>query len=233
MNTHLRPFASIVVTVAALLVGTMVYPAAAQSTGSRVDALGSEPRRTAPWRIGAFVGAAHNSPVNPALGVTPGRDHIFLGLQAQTTVLKLGAARVSYGVQVLPAVVVRGRTVPLGYYGPTDPRGFLPGSDHAYAFGLTPFALELAVPVVDRVGVFGAAAAGLLVFTRPFPLPDAQRANFTLEYGGGVLVRVGRMQWMQAGYKYHHLSNAFVAISNPGLDAHVFYVGYWRTIGRR
>ena len=60
----------------------MAQPAMAQETPApRVDALGSEPSPKGQWRIGAFVGAAHNSPINPLLGTTPGRDHYFLGLQ--------------------------------------------------------------------------------------------------------------------------------------------------------
>lgn len=197
-------------------------------------ALGQEAPQQRQWRVGGFLGAAHNSPVNPALGVTPGRDHFFIGLQAQTTILNLRALRVSYGAQVVPALVVRGRTAPIGYeYAfPTDRDGLIPGSNHTYAFGMSPFALEVAAPLGSRVGVYVATAAGLLIFTRPFPVPEAQQANFTLEYGGGVLVRTGDRQWIQAGYKYHHLSNAFYNLVNPGLDAHVFYLGFLQGVGR-
>jgi hypothetical protein len=100
----------------------------------------------------------------------------------------------------------------------------------AYAFGFSPFAIELAVPVAGRVAVYGAAAGGLIFFNKPFPVPDAQSSNFTIEWGGGVLVRVGRRQWVQAGYKHHHLSNSYNSLVNPGLDANMFYVGFWRSL---
>lgn len=213
----------------------MVAPSAAsqESPAPRVDALGSEPSPKAQWRIGAFVGAAHNSPITPRLGTTPGRDHLFLGLQAQTTVLKIGGSRLSYGVQLLPAVVVRGRTAPIYYGGSVDDQGLLTGDKYAFAFGFSPFVVEWALPVAGRVGVYGAAAGGMLFFTGPFPVPEAESSNFSIEYGGGVLVRVGRRHWVQAGYKFHHLSNAYRVIANPGLDGHVFYVGFWRVIGNR
>ncbi|HUR19193.1 MAG TPA: acyloxyacyl hydrolase [Vicinamibacterales bacterium] len=211
-------------------------PAAAQSPSSeagsldpttqRIDALGSEPSPKGQWRLGAFVGAAHNSPINPLLGQTPGRDHYVLGLQAQTTVLKVGGARLSYGVQVVPAMIVRGRSLPVYYVPPDDPE--FSTDDTAYAFGVSPFAIELAVPVASRVAFYGAAAGGLIFFNKPFPVPEAKSSNFTIEYGGGVLVRIGRRAWIQAGYKYHHLSNAYRELVNPGLDAHMFYVGFWR-----
>ncbi|HEY2026250.1 MAG TPA: acyloxyacyl hydrolase [Gemmatimonadaceae bacterium] len=178
------------------------------------------------WRAGIFVGVAHNSPLSKNLGATPGRDHVFVGLQAVTSVVRLADVSISYGAQLLPLVAIRGRSVPLSYIGPTNPDGTLPGPDVTYAVGASPFGLEVAAPLGGRVRAYGAAAAGALLFTRPFPVPEARRLNFTLEYGGGVLVRSGRDRWIQLGYKYHHLSNAYTAKLNPGLDANVFYAGY-------
>jgi hypothetical protein len=215
-----------------LLTGVMVEQAQAQENpGARVDALGSEPRPASQWRFGAFVGGARNSPINPRLGTTPGRDHLFVGLQAQTTVLKIGASRLSYGMQVTPAVIIRGRTVPIYYTGYVDEDGLVPGPETTYAFGFSPFAMELAVPLGSRLGMYGAAAGGLIFFSKPFPVPEAHKSNFTIEYGGGLLLRVGQRAWIQAGYKYHHLSNAYRELVNPGLDAHVIYVGFWRRGG--
>jgi hypothetical protein len=211
-----------------------VNPAAAQdNSNQRIDALGSEPQPKGQWRLGAFVGVAHKSPINPLLGQTPDRDHLFVGLQAQTTVLKIGASRFSWGVQLVPVVVVKGRSAPLGYAGPVDDEGLIPGDDTAYAYGFSPFALEYAVPLGSRLGIFGAAAGGLIFFNKPFPVPEAKSNNFTIEYGGGLSLRVGRRTWLQAGYKYHHLSNAYRELVNPGLDGHVAYLGFWKGIGRR
>jgi hypothetical protein len=205
----------------AVMVPLCVTSAAAQGDSARV----LEPA-TQQWRVGVFVGVAHNSPVSANLGVTPGRDHVFVGLQASTAVVRVGEASIAYGAQLLPLVAVRGRSVPVSYSGPTNPDGTLPGPDVAYAVGVSPFGLEVGLPVGGRVRAYGAAAAGGLLFTRPFPVPEARRLNFTLEYGGGMLVRSGRDRWIQLGYKYHHLSNAYTAMLNPGLDAHVFYAGY-------
>jgi hypothetical protein len=181
---------------------------------------------TASWRLGVFVGAAHHSPASGFLGSVPGRDHLFVGLQALTTVLRVGEVRVAYAAQLLPAVLVRGRTVPTFYSGPVEPDGTIPGPNVTYAVGASPFGLEVAGPLGNAVQLYGAAAAGGLIFTRPFPVPEAQRFNFTLEYGGGLLLRAGHERWVQLGYKFHHLSNAYTALANPGLDANVFYVGY-------
>lgn len=186
--------------------------------------------RTAPWDVGVFVGMARNSPSGHFLGTTAGFNHSFVGLQALTPVLRLGSVRISYGVQLLPFVRITGRTEQVVSCDPGFERCgsrrvvYVPVK--AYAAGLSPFGLQIAAPVGSALSVYGATAAGGLIFDRPFPIPQARRVNFTLEFGGGVLVRVGHERWVRAGYKFHHLSNAYTAPENPGLDANVFYVGY-------
>lgn len=208
-------------TQATLTTGATAVPSIVSSPGKAADT-----SNTAMWRVGAFVGVAHNSPAGNFLGITPGRDHLFVGLQALTTVLRLGPVRASYAVQFLPLVLIRGRTAPLYYDGNYTPNGEIPEPNIAYAYGVSPFGFELALPLGHVISAYGAAAAGGLVFSRPFPVPEGTRINFTLEYGGGFLVHAGHSHWVQLGYKYHHLSNAYTGVENPGLDANVFYVGY-------
>lgn len=197
---------------------------AANSADSRRDTSG-----TAPWQVGMFVAEAHNSPSGRFLGTTPGFNHIFVGLEALTPVLRLGPVRISYGVQLLPFVRTAGKIERVVYsdpgFGPRR-RAVIDVPVKAYAFGLSPFGLQIAVPVGSALSLYAATAAGGLIFDRPFPIPEARRINFTLEFGGGVIVRVGHQRWVRAGYKFHHLSNAYTAPQNPGLDANVFYVGY-------
>lgn len=193
----------------------------------------SQPAATAPWRVGLFVGAAHDSPIT-RLSVTPARDHFMFGVDASTPILRAGPVRVSYGAQLLPLVVIRAPSYTIVDDWPGGGIFRVDGVEPVYAVGMSPFGLDLTVPVGRRLEVYGATAAGVLLFSRRYPVPDAQRANFTLEAGGGLRVAVGRERWIRAGYKYHHMSNAFLAQSNPGLDAHFFYAGYhWSTRLRR
>ncbi len=180
----------------------------------------------AQWRIGPFVGRARQSPTRETLGLTPGRDHVFVGVQAMTPILHLGQVEISYSAQLLPIVRLQGRTPPLGYGGLRSGDVLRRSPAVAYAVGFSPFGVELATPRAKRVSVFAATSAGGLVFGRPYPIPESGRFNFTLEYGGGVLVRAGAARWIRAGYKYHHLSNAYTAQENPGVDGNVFYAGF-------
>jgi hypothetical protein len=226
-----RRVSGLLAVLAACMVLMPIDAVAQTSTPVPSDAFGNEPAPTNRWRVGAFLGGATNSPITPGLGQIAGRDHLFMGLQAQTTVLKLRSVRISYGVQLLPAVIVRGKTLPIGYEEGAYFEELRDDRNIAYAFGFSPFGLEVAVPIAGRVSAYGTTSGGLLLFTRSFPVRYAQQANFFIEYGGGVMVRTGPSQWIQAGYKFHHLSNAYRAIVNPGLDANVFYVSYWRRIG--
>lgn len=211
--------------IAFLLLGVPVA-GAQESNPSDSSSVVHANEASAQWLVGPFIGYAHNSPVSQLLGITPGRDHLFLGLQATTEILRLGPLRASYAVQLLPLVVISGRSAPLDYDGEESGRGLLPGPDRAYAVGASPFGFEIATATDRRVAVYGATAAGGLIFTRPFPVPEARQFNFTLEYGGGVMVRITQQRWLKLGYKYHHLSNAYTAKVNPGLDGNVFYAGY-------
>lgn len=177
------------------------------------------------WRVGPFVGRARQSPVRESLGITPGRDHVFVGVQALTSILRVRGVELSYAAQLLPIVRLQGRAAPVGYTGLASDVPLLRSPAVAYAIGLSPFGLELTSPRSARLSVFGATAAGGLLFSRPYPVPEAARLNFTLEYGGGVLVRAGDSRWLRVGYKYHHLSNAYTADENPGVDGNVWYAG--------
>ena len=208
---------------------------AAQSVGEPASRE-REPKAAAPrtWQVGPLFGVARHSPASLFLGTTPGRDHLFLGIQAVTPVRRVGRGTLAYAVQILPVVLISGRTAPRYYPGGLAPDGLLPVPARVYAFGFSPLGFELATPQENRLSVFGAAAGGVLLFRRPFPVPEADRLNFTFELGVGARLRTRPNQWLQLGYKLHHRSNAYRADMNPGVDGHVFHAGYqWSTRFRR
>lgn len=207
------------------------YPAAPLAAQGAVD---SGSTSSSVWRAGVFLGGASRTVTSANLGVTPGRQIAFLGLEASTPVLRVGGIRLAYAAQFLPVVALSGQSAPVGYYatgssaasGGSANTGVVPGPYRTYAVGIVPFGLEMSSPDSRRLSVFGAIAAGGLLFQRPVPVPEANSINFTLEFGGGVRVRTAGGRWLQVGWKYHHLSNAYLARENPGVDAHVLYAGY-------
>lgn len=183
----------------------------------------------AAWQVGTYVAGARSSPGNGVLGTIPDRDHFLVGFQAGTRVLRLGGVSVNYIAQVLPFVVIGDRFASQ-FDSVLDANKLARLPRRAYAVGVSPFGLEITTPSARRVSGYLMTAGGGLVFTRAYPDVTGRRTNFTLEAGGGARIRTTRAQWIQVGYKYHHMSNAGTAFANPGLDANLFFAGYqWAT----
>ena len=189
-----------------------------------------EPGVTAPaaWRVSPYIGVARNSPAGTSWGVTPDRDHLFVGVHLATPVLRVGPATLSYAPNLVPLVVVsdnpRTRSVS-GTQG-RPPGTVVTGRGAVVGAGFSPLGLQLGLRPAGRVGVFAAGAVGGLWFTRPVPAPNTRRFNYSFEWGGGVDVRLDERRAVQLGYKFHRLSNLYTAPTNPGLDANVFYAGF-------
>ena len=102
------------------------------------------------------------------------------------------------------------------------------GRGPVYGFGAAPLGLELFGPRIRAVRPYLASAAGVLWFTRNTPEPEARRLNATFEFGAGLRIASGEHRALILGWKFHHISNAFTAPYNPGLDGNVIYLGVQR-----
>ncbi|MCI0348548.1 MAG: acyloxyacyl hydrolase [Acidobacteriales bacterium] len=95
-----------------------------------------------------------------------------------------------------------------------------------FGAGLSPLGAQINLRPRSRVQPFAEGNVGFLYFTRPTPYTNSSNFNFTFSLGAGLQTFTSRRRAVSFGYKYHHLSNAFIAPANPGLDSNVFYVGY-------
>ncbi|MCH7876291.1 MAG: acyloxyacyl hydrolase [Gemmatimonadetes bacterium] len=75
---------------------------------------------------------------------------------------------------------------------------------------------------------YSAEPPGFLYFSENVPVPNARKFNFTVDAGAGITVMARFAVGLLLGYKFHHLSNASTAKTNPGLNANLFYVGFTR-----
>ena len=92
--------------------------------------------------------------------------------------------------------------------------------------GLAPVGFQLNFRRRERLQPFAQASGGFLYFGERVPLEGGAQFNFTADFGGGLQWRTGARRAWTFGYRYHHVSNAYRAPSNPGFDANLFYVGY-------
>jgi hypothetical protein len=193
-------------TVMAIVVMLVAAPSADAQDASRLE-----------WTLVPLLGVAQRSPVGSQWGAAADRNHLFLSVQFETSVLRVGSARVLFAPQVTPFVRLS-HTPSVGVTEPPQPT--------AYGAGFAPFGLSLQLPITKSLQIFGGGAVGGLWFNTPVPVADARAFNVTIEWGGGIDLPIGSRQRIRLGYRFHHLSNADSAVENPGVDGHVFYAGW-------
>ena len=177
------------------------------------------------WEITPYVGVAVHSPAGWYLGITPDRDHLFLGVHANVNFVRRERWTLAYAPEVVPLLVVSDNPRLVRFTDETG-SGLIAGDPGPVAgFAVSPFGVEAQRRLGDRWRTFGALAVGCVWFSREVPVPFSRSFNYTLEYGGGLLWRHGPRTSLRIGYKFHHLSNNYTAYENPGLDAHVFLLG--------
>jgi hypothetical protein len=189
--------------------------------------------------VGAWAGGAPTSYAGHFIGATPGRALALTGVRVGGRQSHLGRVSVEYVATVIPAAFAydnpvgqltaacpdpgapvvapggRRRQVPMGYC-----------HRRVFGAGLLPVGTQLSVPVVPQLRLFAAANAGGVLFAENVPIPEARRLNFMFDFGGGVEFGPRRFGAITLGYKLNHISNAWTAPANPGLDHHVFYAGF-------
>jgi len=95
-----------------------------------------------------------------------------------------------------------------------------------YGGGITPLGLQLDFRNGSSFHPFVDIAGGGLIFNKPVPVPDAGKFAFVGEVGTGIRLFTSDKRVVTLGVRFHHLSNAAGATSNPGLNQFVFYGGF-------
>ena len=67
---------------------------------------------------------------------------------------------------------------------------------------------------------------GYMYSTQPIPTTDAGSFNFTFDFGVGFELYRTKTRSIRADYRYHHISDHYTSILNPGIDNGLFTVQY-------
>lgn len=181
--------------------------------------------------FGAWAGFAHRSP-SGLWGTTPGRDLSLFAVRLAWTIYQDPGVAVDYTVDFVPVASLSRERLDVP---PTEcPKGVIcplyqtvsTGASHG--FGMAPAGVELRFRPTHMIQPFIGGNVGMLHFSERVPSPRGSRVNFTANLGGGVQVRMPDDFAVVFGYKLFHLSNAGHAISNPGVDNNLVYVGIVR-----
>ena len=197
--------------------------AAAQTTSDQL----------ARFAAGPYVGVARHSLVGTRLGVTPDRNHLFLGIHATLNIWRTSRVAVGYAPEIVPLLIVSNNpeylTVTTGggrRFTVDDGR-----RSSVAGFAVSPIGVEGQLRVARSWRVYVAGAAGAVWFTREVPVAGSRAFNYTFELGGGALWAMSRRDSLRVGYKFHHLSNAYTSPQNPGIDGAVILLGVERGFG--
>jgi hypothetical protein len=109
---------------------------------------------------------------------------------------------------------------------PSAGSGILRERKNITGAGLSPVGFQVNFRRREHVQPFVQASGGFLYFGERIPDSDGARLNFTTDFGGGVEWKKGARRSWTFGYRYHHVSNGYRAVVNPGFDSNLFYAGF-------
>lgn len=183
------------------------------------------------WELGPYVGFSWGYPAGPGLGLIRDRRHAVVGVQLTANFLRSGSWALGYSPEVVPLLVVSNNPTFETIVAPNGWRFTIEGRKRGpvAGVGISPLGLQGQVRIAARWRLYVGAAAGVVWFTRQVPVADSRAFNYTFEVAGGLRWQVRQRDALRIGYKFHHLSNAYSAPANPGLDAAVFQIGYERS----
>jgi hypothetical protein len=92
--------------------------------------------------------------------------------------------------------------------------------------GFSPFGFKWNFRPRHRIQPVFTTLAGYMFSTQPIPISSAGSFNFTFEFGAGFEFYRSGTRSIRAEYRFHHLSNAHSAASNPGVDSGLLQVTY-------
>ena len=103
---------------------------------------------------------------------------------------------------------------------------------NGYGAGANPIGFEVSLLPHRRLQPFLRSSGGFLYFNTAVPSPAAAQFNFTAAAAFGVRAVLEKGRALDFAYVFHHLSNAFQAQDNPGVDSQMFYFGFTFSLGR-
>ena len=156
------------------------------------------------------------------------RNMFSTSLRAEWVLENAGLLAVSTTMELVPLATVSRRNGPLRDCW-TEPNGRsrcqAAESQPTIGSGLIPFGLKIYALNGSRGRLFATGATGVMLFSRDMPVTGSRRMNFSVEYGVGAEAGGVRGGVIVVGWKFQHMSNAYTAQENPGLDVNLFYLG--------
>jgi hypothetical protein len=159
------------------------------------------------------------------VGLVGLRYHRLLLPPSTEEVARRDAPSLTYTADVIPIATV---FIPKGTPPGTASPLVQPVSEtglSTFGMGVYPVGLQISFRPSAALRPFIAGHTGFFYFFDPIPDERGRHVNFAAGVGGGVEISLAAQTTLTLGYRYHHLSNGFRGIINPGLDANLLYIG--------
>lgn len=104
------------------------------------------------------------------------------------------------------------------------------GTRWTYAGGVSPLGQRINFLPRRRLQPFIVGNGGFMASNRDVPVAYTSRFNFTFEFGAGLMWfpdrSRSRLTSWSLDYRYHHFSNDYIGVTNPGVDSQLFRLSY-------
>jgi hypothetical protein len=95
-----------------------------------------------------------------------------------------------------------------------------------YGVGTNPVGVDVIFLPGRRVEPFTGIHGGFSYFTRNVLDSEAAQFNFMLDGRAGLRFPMGEGKSLSVAYMFQHMSNAYTATANPGVDSHMIQLSY-------
>jgi lipid A 3-O-deacylase PagL len=96
----------------------------------------------------------------------------------------------------------------------------------SYGLGAKPVGILLTLFPQKKIEPLVGVHSGFLYFDRNVLSARASQFNFTIDGSIGLRFRLQAKTAISLSYMFQHMSNAYAAVENPGVDFHMIRVGY-------
>jgi hypothetical protein len=163
-------------------------------------------------------------------GVTSDRHLSLIGIRYSRLLAQTGVLTLRYTPEVVPAAWL---SQPIWFdHIPLRRSTPYTHTETTYGAGASPVGFEFGFVPEGKLQPIVSTNEGFLYFSRNVPSFYAAQFNFTLEVRLGMRLRLDHARAWSFEYVYHHLSNAYMAAQNPGVDSQMLSVGYGFRLGR-
>jgi hypothetical protein len=166
-------------------------------------------------------------------GTTIDRRLFLLGAAYNRLLSSKKFASISFTSQVIPVAILREP-----YIIATDIQAFRsspPGTEFHknYGAGASPAGVRVNFLPGKKVQPFFGIQGGFLRFSHTALAPNASHFNFTIDGRAGLEFALRSEKAISFAYMFQHMSNAYIAKDNPGVDSHMLTLAYRFPLPRR